>query len=1203
MKTLIGSSRPSLQPITAGTRRRRIPSWPWRPTAIRTALAAFVLICAAPGANLSAAELFWDANDVKAGTGGDGTWNLSSPVWSPRADGIRLDPFAPPPFNTGLRWPNAPDAVAIFGGTAGTVDLAGVILAGGLRFATTNYVLRNGTLQLANLSAIEVADDVTATLASQLQVGSGDAPNLNVTGRGTLVLASPAGYDGTLTVAEGRLRAGTADTLRDTTVILSGPLARFDTGGLPSLNVRALNAATRLDLGNTVLNLTGRADLEALTLLQNGVGGSALSGLRVGTAGIASLSVRDVANSNAASELGFLHLLSGNSALFGVDVRLSATGSQGFGGNSSLFIEDGAALGLQDGTHVVASSNVQLHNNALLNVLFGSTLSAVRDPGNPAGLGNLRIGFAGATSRALVSGIDSQVQAADVLQLGGVFAPNPGVGELTLSDGGRALAPVLSFGSTASQLVINANSQARFNRFDSRIGLGEAGTITLNGGELVIGDETLTTRLAATPSVFSGKLTGASGTLRKIGAGTTTLTHEDSDFGGTVNVDAGTLSVGLRTLQNAMLTLAPGATLLTPSSGESLAIGALHGAFDFAPGTGSLVLGGNKPRFASFGGHLSLEGTLRKIGASTQHFTNGADLGAIDVQDGLLLLRTGTYAMPDADAFIHVGVESTTNSRLQLANRAVVDLREGVARVYGYDNKTSRLDVSAGARLDVGDLEVAGSGGALQIGSGAVVTVARTLTLVDESSVVVDRGSLITTERILDNFRSSVALSDPNAPFGATAFTAPVAWTVNVTPNASDMFPHPFFTSVTDATSGPGSLAFVGQDFRLTFAGAPQRYTGRTIVDGTNAVVELFMDIASREFVARNGGRFELGSRMFASGKTFRTDASSTISFISATMSGGLLRGAGFSSDVAPSAFTGTTLGVNSRFVANTSTIWRDGTLSGALDARAAVQLEGVAISAAGKVSTQGDLALTDVENSGHIELQRGARATVAGTLTSGGGSRLSLAAEATLAGDLVALNGALLINNGTLSAPLEINYLGTAKGAGRFGEVTVNDGGTFAPGNSPGLAQTGSVTLNAGGRFEVEIVDPLGAPGVGFDLWEITGNVDFNAGTTANSAFTIALKSLRPDHAPGPLAGFDQAARHAWTILSADTVTGFDPAEVLLDLAGFANAHDGQFSLALAGIDGRIALQVLYQPVPLPGAQCLLLGALGLLWTRRRRA
>lgn len=101
-----------------------------------------MLICATPGANLSAAELFWDANDINAGTGGDGTWNLSSPVWSPRADGIRVDPFAPPPFNTGLRWPNSPDAVAVFGGTAGTVDLAGVILAGGPRFATTHYELR-----------------------------------------------------------------------------------------------------------------------------------------------------------------------------------------------------------------------------------------------------------------------------------------------------------------------------------------------------------------------------------------------------------------------------------------------------------------------------------------------------------------------------------------------------------------------------------------------------------------------------------------------------------------------------------------------------------------------------------------------------------------------------------------------------------------------------------------------------------------------------------------------------------------------------------------------------------------------------------------------------------------------------------------------------------------------------------------------------
>lgn len=199
---------------------------------------------------------------------------------------------------------------------------------------------------MANRSAIDVADGVTATLSSQLQVASGGAPNLNVTGRGTLVLGAPAGYDGTLTVAEGTLRAGTADTLRDTSAALTGPFARFDTGGLPSLNVRALDSTTRLDLGNTVLNLTGRGDLEALTLFQNGLGGSALSGLRVGTAGIASLSMRDVANSNAASELGFLRLLIGNSALFGVGATERPRGRSGRHGARLAHLLDGPAGGI-----------------------------------------------------------------------------------------------------------------------------------------------------------------------------------------------------------------------------------------------------------------------------------------------------------------------------------------------------------------------------------------------------------------------------------------------------------------------------------------------------------------------------------------------------------------------------------------------------------------------------------------------------------------------------------------------------------------------------------------------------------------------------------------------------------------------------------------------------------------------------------------
>ena len=41
---------------------------------------------------------------------------------------------------------------------------------------------------------------------------------------------------------------------------------------------------------------------------------------------------------------------------------------------------------------------------------------------------------------------------------------------------------------------------------------------------------------------------------------------------------------------------------------------------------------------------------------------------------------------------------------------------------------------------------------------------------------------------------------------------------------------------------------------------------------------------------------------------------------------------------------------------------------------------------------------------------------------------------------------------------------LALAKGAGRYGEIIVTDGGKFSPGNSPGTVSTGSTTWNSNG-------------------------------------------------------------------------------------------------------------------------------------------
>jgi hypothetical protein len=138
------------------------------------------------------------------------------------------------------------------------------------------------------------------------------------------------------------------------------------------------------------------------------------------------------------------------------------------------------------------------------------------------------------------------------------------------------------------------------------------------------------------------------------------------------------------------------------------------------------------------------------------------------------------------------------------------------------------------------------------------------------------------------------------------------------------------------------------------------------------------------------------------------------------------------------------------------------------------------------------------------------------------------------------------------------------AKGAGTFGPVNVNDGGKFSPGNSPGSVTTGAVAFNGGGQYLVEINDAAGLAGTNWDLWNISGPLSINSGTTANSKFTIGVASLSGLTA-GPAANFVNTHRYDWLIASAGGgISGFDTSKFAFDHSAFTNNMGyGQFSVS----------------------------------------
>jgi uncharacterized delta-60 repeat protein len=166
-----------------------------------------------------------------------------------------------------------------------------------------------------------------------------------------------------------------------------------------------------------------------------------------------------------------------------------------------------------------------------------------------------------------------------------------------------------------------------------------------------------------------------------------------------------------------------------------------------------------------------------------------------------------------------------------------------------------------------------------------------------------------------------------------------------------------------------------------------------------------------------------------------------------------------------------------------------------------------------------------------------------------------------------VGAGGTLSLGGGAFSGTtINVGSGGTVMGSGTFaGTLTVSPGGTVSPGASPGQLTVDAGEWAAGAFYEWEINDATGVAGTASDLLAFTGQLSITA--TAGSPFTVKMKTLTAENAPGPMANFDAMVSQSWTIAQAGMVAGFDLAALQLDTTGVANAASaGTFGLRLVG-------------------------------------
>ncbi len=963
----------------------------------------------------------------------------------------------------------------------------------------TFNLLQQKKLIATNNAAVGFTSSYSINDSTTFEINSGS--DLSLTG--TLGIGTSS--TGTLTV-DG---SGSTVTLNGGSILSMGA----GTGTLNVQNSGVFNTGTgtttaransTININGGTFNANGNVTLNGGTLNRDGAGSFNLTAGRALTAQ-SDGQIAFTGNYNIDEDTTF-------NIFDGADLSTTTWLDVGNGSNGTLVV-DGFGTSVTMASEAWwgngnATANVTVRNDATLNassLQLGRSLNAtanvnVEDGGSINATNNVSIAPNGGSATVTVTNADSSFTVGGAVAI--VGGATSTAADVNVTDSGVFTASGLTTISPNGTLTVNTGGT-----YNANGGLANIGGVTVDGGTLATdtlggfglveisdpaGDAALTVGTNNGTSIFDGLIqnaSGGAGSLKKIGAGTLTLTNANAYSGGTT-IDGGTLALG------------------HSSAAGTGPITVLGSTIDYADGVdiANNINLQNDVTLSVATGAATQSGVISETGGSfgvTKTGAGGLTLDAANTYSGDTNINAGSIIVAHADALQNSTVNINVDNGLDITTNAV----------------NANLGALAGSEdLGLGSQTLAtGLNDASTAYSGVITGASDSILRHNGTGTLTLTGGTDATPSSFGALRSqsgAVVIDGARIDFSSGALRAD-AGDITVRNGAGVQMATGSTGVATNSTlTVTGSGTSLG-GHRLD-AAQPAASTGSVVVeDGAslNIATGLIIgfggdgDLTVQTGANASANNVLLGINTGSTGDALVTNSTTQLSTNFLNLGGqsaGSLGGTG-----ALTVEDGAVVQVANQtlFWTSASSITVDGAT---LETDKLNNHTGIVGTVSISDPAGGGAALTVGTNNGSssfdglIEDASGG-AGGAGSLKKIGAGSFTLNGANTYTGPTTIDGGTLLANNSTGSATgtggVTVNNGGTLSGTGSVaGTTTVNAGGTVAPGASAGTLGLDDLIFEAGSTLAVELAGGGGAAGTDYDQVSVT------AGVSLGGALDIVL-------------------------------------------------------------------------------------------------